>query len=380
MHFWNDSPNVALVYDWLLCGGGGERTLEAVHELFPAPIYTLLKEKRWVARSPFSEARISTSFVQTLPLAYSHYRYYLPLFPMAIEQFDLSAHDVIISLSHCVAKGAVVHPHQLHICYCFTPMRYIWGLSNLYLREMNPITRTIAKWQFRRLRRWDTESLGRVDHFVAISSAVAERIHKFYGKRAEVIYPPVDVKNIALREKKESFYLTVSRMVPYKKIDLIVEAFSHMKDKKLVVIGDGPEMPRIKRLAGKNVELLGSVPDNIVRDLLQRARGFIFAAEEDFGIVVVEAQAAGTPVIAFAKGGALETVLDGQTGIFFEKQTIDCLISAIGRFERLSFDPLLLRNHAHAFSKERFQEQFRSFVAEKNQSFLYGFTAGKGHE
>ncbi len=359
---------MAFVYDWLVAMGGGEKALEAIYELFPAPIYTLMKHEK-LAGFPSKEAEIFTSFIQKLPFAQKAHRYYLPLFPLAIEQFDLTNYDLVLSISHAVAKGALTHPHQLHICYCFTPMRYIWNHTHQYLNRMGSIQRIIARWGFHRLRNWDIASVGRVDHFIANSHTVARRIKKVYGREADVIYPPVEVEEIALNANKEDFYLTVSRLVPYKKIDLIVESFAHMPKRRLIVIGDGPEARYIKGKAGKNVELLGEQPTEVVRDLMGRARGFIFAAEEDLGIVVLEAQAAGTPVIAFGKGGATETVVGEETGLFFLKQEIGSMIDAIERFEKSSFDPMRIRNHAGGFNKERFQREFHAYVMQKYEAF-----------
>jgi glycosyltransferase involved in cell wall biosynthesis len=361
--------NVALVYDWLVAMGGGEKALAAIYELFSGPIYTLIRDDKQLAHSPFADAKIISSFMQQLPFAKKKYRYFLPIFPFAVEQFDLTEFDLVLSISHAVAKGALTHPHQLHICYCFTPMRYIWNLTHQYLRRMGVVQRAIAQWGFHRLRNWDIASIGRVDHFIAISHVVARRIKKVYGRDADVIYPPVDVADIALGKNKESFYLTVSRLVPYKRIDLIVEAFAHMPERRLIVVGDGPEAHYIEKKAGKNVELLGLQSTEVVRDLMQRARGFIFAAEEDFGIVVLEAQAAGTPVVAFGKGGATETIVEGKTGLFFQEQTVSSLVDAVDRFEKSSFDPDQLRTHALRFSKERFQSEFRDCVTKKYEAF-----------
>lgn len=359
----------ALVYDWLVTIGGGEKTLGAILEEFPAPIHTLVKNEKALARTPFSSADIHPSFLQKIPFSSSCYRYFLPLFPLAIEQFDLSRYDLILSTSHAVAKGVLTHPQQLHLCYCLTPMRYAWDLTHRYLEGVNGMQKVLARMALHYLRNWDIGSLNRVDHFAAISHYVAKRIKKIYGREAEVIYPPVDVEEIPFQEKKEDFYLTVSRMVPYKKIDLIVEAFSQMPQKKLIVIGDGPEMSKVKRKAGKNIEILGHQPDSVVRDYMKKARGFIFAAEEDFGIVVLEAQAAGTPVIAFGQGAALETVLEKETGIFFDEQTVPSLLNALTIFEALNFDPERARENALRFNKARFQREFRDFVLRKVEDF-----------
>lgn len=358
----------AIINDWLVSHGGGERTLAAILEALPSPLYTLLYDPA-VQKELLKEVDVHSSFIQKLPLAKKKYRYYLPLFPFAIEQFDVGPYDLVLSVSHAVAKGVLTHPDQLHLCYCFTPMRYAWDLTHQYLSGMKGLQKILAKLSLHYLRNWDIASLGRVDHFAAISSYIAKRIHKVYGKEATVIYPPVDVGKITCVEEKESFYLVVSRLVPYKKVDLIVEAFSHHLDKKLVVVGEGPEEKKIKAKAQKNVEFLGFQPDAVVRNLMGKAKGFIFAAEEDFGIVVVEAQAAGTPVIALGKGAALETVIPNKTGLFFKESTVASLCEAIAAFETKSFNPQEIAASASRFSKERFTREFKEFVQKKWEAF-----------
>jgi glycosyltransferase involved in cell wall biosynthesis len=351
---------VAHVYDWLVTMGGGERTLAALLEIYPAPIHTLVHDPLY-----FADQEVHPSFLQKFPFAKRLYRYYLPFFPLAIEQFDLNDYDLVISSSHAVSKGVLTHMHQLHLCYCLTPVRYAWDLTHRYLEGLSGLQKFIAQMTLHYLRNWDVASAGRVDHFAAISQHVARRIKKVYGKPAEVIYPPVDVELIPFQSQAQDFYLTVSRMVPYKRLDLIVEAFSYLPHQRLVVIGDGPEMKKIKAKAGKNIEILGHQPDAVVRDYLGKAKGFIFAAEEDFGIVVLEAQAAGTPVIALGKGGALETVIPQRTGIFFDEQTVASLLDAIQKFEKMSFDPEVVREHAQQFNRLRFQREFKQFVEKK---------------
>ena len=359
----------ALIYDWLVTIGGGEKTLEAIYECFPAPIHTLVYQEKAMAGTAIANAEIHTSFLQKIPFSTSFYRYLLPLFPSAIERFDLNHYELILSTSHAVAKGVLTHPGQLHLCYCLTPMRYAWDLAQQYLQNLGPMQKLLAMLTLHRLRNWDIGSLDRVDHFAAISQYIAQRIKRIYGRDAEVIYPPVEVDSIPFQETKEEFYLTASRLVPYKKIDLIVEAFSQTPERKLVVIGDGPEMAKIKKKAGKNIEILGHQSDSLVRDYMKKAKAFIFAAEEDFGIVVVEAQAAGTPVIAFGQGAALETVIDEKTGLFFDAQTIPSLLKALSKFERMEFDPKNLRENAQKFNKERFQRELKHFVAQKLEDF-----------
>ncbi|MCB1072336.1 MAG: glycosyltransferase family 4 protein [Chlamydiales bacterium] len=363
---------VALVHDWLVAMGGAEKVLESLAETFPSDLFTLVKDPKSLIGTPFETMDIKTSFIQKLPKAKKKYRSYLPLFPLAIEQFDLSDYDLVISSSHSTAKGVLTHAEQIHICYCHTPMRYAWDLYQQYLRESNLKSGPkgiLAKFFLHYLRMWDAHSSARVNAYVANSQYVARRIKKLYQKEASVIHPPVNLDYFKLEENKEDFYLTASRMVPYKKMDLIVEAFSQMPDKRLVVIGDGPEMEKIKGKAKKNVEILGFQDDQRLRAYLQRAKGFIFAALEDFGILPVEAQACGTPVIAFGKGGALETVVDHQTGLFFPEQTVASLIGAVETFERKTFDPKVIRTHAETFREEVFKEKFQALVREKYEEF-----------
>lgn len=356
----------AIVHDWLISAvGGGEKVLSAVHQLFPSPIFTLLQNKEQLRGTYFQDLSIHTSFIQNLFRAETNYKSYLPLFPLAIRQFDLSDYDVVISSSHCAAKGVKTSPGQVHICYCHTPMRYAWDLMDEYLAPYGKIKKTLAKIILHYLRKWDVHSAKQVDHFIANSHYVAQRIENCYGKKAKVIYPPVDISFYAPAEKKDSYYMTASRLVPYKKIDLIVEAFSKMGDRKLVVIGDGPEWGRIKAKAGMNIELLGYQPDTVLREYLQRAKGFVFAAVEDFGIVPVEAMACGTPVIACGRGGVLETVVEGETGLFFEEPSVWMIMDAVRRFERREWDAGLCRKRAEAFSLRRFNDEFTQFVMER---------------
>jgi glycosyltransferase involved in cell wall biosynthesis len=365
----------ALIHDWLTTLAGAEKVLEALYEIFPSPIYTLVKDENALKNSIFERTEIHTSFIQRLPFAKRKYRNYLPFFPLAVEQFDLSEYDVIISSSHAVAKGVLTTSNQLHICYCHTPIRYVWDLYHRYLNEAGlskGIKGVIAKLILHYIRIWDSTTASRVDCFIANSKYIAKRIKKVYGRESVVIYPPVDVDKFEVCTQKENFYLTASRMVPYKRIDLIVEAFSKMPDKRLVVIGNGPDSGKVKRKAGKNVELLGYQPFEVLKYYMRRAKAFIFAAEEDFGIVPVEAQACGTPVIAYGKGGVLETVVEGKTGMFFGEQTVESVVEAIENFEQREdvFDPLEIRKHAEKFSKDRFKKEFRKFVDKKVEEFF----------
>ncbi len=353
----------ALIHDWLVTSGGAEKVLEEIWNLYPSPIFTLMNGKILPGK------KVISSVLQKMPGSLRFHRYFLPFFPWAIEKFDLNEFEIILSSSHAVAKGIKKREDQLHICYCHTPMRYAWDLEKQYTETLGAVRRLGAKAVLKYLREWDLSTSNRVDHFIANSVFVAERIERIYGRKATVIYPPVSTENFYLSEQKDDFYLTVSRLVPYKKIDLMIKAFASLPDRRLLVVGDGPEMQRLKAMATINVKMMGHQNDETVSSLLSQAKGFIFAAEEDFGIVPVEAQASGTPVIAFGKGGACETVIPGKTGIFFEEQTVSSLLSAIERFECLSFDPMVIKTHAEKFNKERFKQEFKTFVEEKWREF-----------
>jgi glycosyltransferase involved in cell wall biosynthesis len=364
----------ALVHDWIPTMGGAEKVLESLYLSFPSPIYTLIKNESAIKNTIFEHATINTSFIQNLPFSPKKYRSYLPLFPLAIEQFNLSEFDVIISSSYAVAKGALSHSNQLHICYCHSPVRYAWDLYYQYLNDANlnsGMKGLLAKIVLHYLRNWDVVSTPRVDHFIANSKYIARRIKKVYNRDSTVIYPPVDTDQFEVCTAKEDYYVTASRMVPYKKIDLIVDAFSKMPDKKLIVIGDGPDFAKVKAKASKNVEILGFQSNSVLKHHMQRAKAFVFAAEEDFGITPVEAQACGTPVIAFGKGGALETVIDNTTGVFFDSPDQKSIISAVKKFEQIeaNFDPNLIRMNAEKFSKPYFKSQIEDFVQTKYEAF-----------
>ncbi|MBI3994703.1 MAG: glycosyltransferase family 4 protein [Nitrospirae bacterium] len=366
---------VAVVYDWLTVYAGAERVLEQILRLYPeADLFSLIDFLPEDRRGFILNKNVRTSFLQRMPWVRKKYRNYLPLMPPAVERFDFSAYDLVISASHAVAKGARTAPGQLHLCYCFTPMRYAWDLQYQYLRESNldrGVRGAAARMLLRYLRNWDRAGSARVDHFVTLSRYIAERIRNAYGREATVIYPPVDLDRFKVREKKEDFFLAASRMVPYKKMDLIAEAFSEM-GLPLVVIGDGPDFEKVKRKARKNVVILGYQDDDVLRDRLERARGFVFAAEEDFGILPVEAQACGTPVIAFGRGGATETIVENQTGVFFQSQTVGGLTSGINEFleKEDSFDPWIIRKNAERFNRDRFIAEFKQFVDSKVEAFL----------
>ena len=366
----------AIVHEWFVNYAGSERCVESFVNVWKdADIFSLVdflnEEERKII---LQDKHAKTSFIQKLPFARKKHRQYLALFPLAVEQHDLTKYDLIISSSHAVSKGALTNSNQLHICYCHTPIRYVWDLHHQYLSESNldkGVKGFIAKSILHYIRLWDISTVNRVDHFVANSKSIAERIKKVYGRESTVIYPPVDVDKFNVETNKEDYYLTASRLVPYKRIDLIVEAFSKMPDKKLVVIGHGPEMDKIKSKAGKNIEILGYQTFEKLSSFMQKAKAFIFAAEEDFGIIVVEAMACGTPVIALKKGGTGETVIDGITGISISDQTISCIIESVDRFEQSinKFDPIKIRSFAEKFSRPIFEESFKKYVIEKYEVF-----------
>ncbi len=363
---------VAIVHDWLVTYAGAERVLEQIIAVFPdADLFSLVDFLPQNGRGFILNKPVRTSFIQHLPLARKKYRQYLPIMPLAIEQFDLSRYDLVISSSHAVAKGVLTGPDQTHISYVYSPMRYAWDLQYQYLTESGlekGLKGWLAKWMLHKMRLWDQRTGNGVDAFAAISNFIARRIWKTYRRESRVIYPPVAVDDFTMREDKENFYLTASRMVPYKKIPLIVEAFNQMPGKKLIVIGDGPDYAKIKALAKKNVTLLGYQPFSVLRNHMQNAKAFIFAAEEDFGITPLEAQACGTPVIAYGRGGVRETVqgLESErpTGVFFEEQSVEAILSAVARFETEGkrITPQACRENAQRFSPERFRAEFMEFV------------------
>lgn len=366
---------VAIVHEWFDTYAGSEKVLEQILNVYPeADLYAVVDFLPQDKRFFIKDKVVKTTFIQNLPRAKKHFRQYLPLMPLAIEQLDLSKYDLIISNSHCVAKGIITGPDQIHIAYVHSPMRYAWDLQHQYLREAG-LTKGIKGWITKiilhYMRLWDYRTSNNVDYFLCNSRYISRRIKKCYGRQANVIYPPVAVDDFTLCDKKEDFYLTASRMVPYKKIDLIVEAFAKMPDKKLVVIGDGSEMNKIKAKSRDNIILMGYQPFEVLKEKMQKAKAFVFAAEEDFGIVPVEAQACGTPIIAYGKGGAIETVraLDEEkpTGIFFREQTVESIIKAVNEFERKqqSFTSLNCRKNAEYFSENRFREEFKDFIEEK---------------
>lgn len=371
--------SVGIVADWLVTFAGSEKVIAEFIKLYPnADIYSVVDFLSDESRKKFYGKEATTSFIQRLPFAKKKYQQYLPLMPLAIEQLDVTGHDIVLSSSHAVAKGVLTGPDQLHISYVHSPIRYAWDFQHQYLREAGlnkGLKGKLARWFLHKIRIWDYRTANGVDHFIANSQFIARRIKKVYGRDADVIYPPVDVERFTLQENKEDFYFTASRMVPYKRIDLIVEAFSQMPDKKLVVIGDGSEMAKIKSRAGSNIEILGYQPDDVMQDYMRRTRAFVFAAEEDFGITPVEAQASGTPVIAFGKGGVLETIRPygegNATGVFFSEQTAESLINAVRHFDTIkdSILPKDCRENALKFSAQRFHDELDEYIKTKWHDF-----------
>jgi glycosyltransferase involved in cell wall biosynthesis len=363
-------PRIAIVHEWLTTYSGSEKVLEQLMQVWPdADLFAVADFLPDEHRGFLQERIVRTTFVQRLPRARTHFRAYLPLMPLAIEQLDLSSYDIVLSSSHAVAKGVLTGPDQLHISYVHSPMRYAWDLQHQYLSESR-LTRgvkgALARGMLHYLRLWDVRTANGVNVFATNSSFIARRVWKCYRRQSVVIHPPVDVDSFTLAKSKDDFYLTASRMVPYKKVPLIVEAFSRMPSKRLVVIGDGPEFKRAEALATSNISLLGYQQAEVLIDHMKRARAFIFAAEEDFGITPVEAQACGTPVIAFGKGGALETVIgagEGRTGLFFREQTPEAICEALIEFENLpNFSAEACRRNAERFAPSVFRQRIRALV------------------
>lgn len=366
---------IALIHDWLDTWGGGENVLAALLALYPeAELFALVDFLSDEHRARLGHHSIRTSFIQRLPFARRHFRKYFSLMPHAVERFDLSPYELVISSSHSVAKGIRTVPGQLHICLCYSPARYAWDLQPQYLAQTG-LDRGVLGWlvrtQLARFRHWDLRASTRVDRFVAISEYIAKRIRSCYRRDADVIYPPVDIPPIQASDPpRESFYLTVSRLVPYKRVDLLVQAFAAMPGRQLLIAGAGPEMKKLSRLAPSNVRLLGGVDDARRDQLLRSARAFIFAADEDFGIAPLEAQARGTPVIAFGRGGCAETIrgLDAAapTGVLFAEQTIASIGAAVAQFEASAqgISAAACRANAERFSRETFNRRFSAYVTE----------------
>ncbi len=360
-----ENAKVALVHDWLTGQRGGEKVLEVLAEIFPkAPIYTLFHIKG--SQHPDIEKRlIRTSFLQRMPFLEKKYRYYLPLFPLAVEMFDLQEYDLVVSTSHCVAKGAIPAPDALHVCYIHSPMRYAWNLYFSYFapERLSPFSRWLIPPVIHRLRTWDTASAARVDRFIANSANVARRVGKYYRRAADVIPPPVDTEFYRPDDSvpRADYHLIVSALVPYKRIDIAIDAFNRT-GAPLKIVGTGPEFQALRRRARANVKFLGAVGAAHLRHLYQGAVAFLLPGEEDFGIATLEAQACGTPVIAYGRGGSLETVVSGETGLLFEEPTVAGLLGALDKFRTFTCNRETIRSNAMRFSRERFKEGISSYL------------------
>lgn len=376
---------VALIHDYLNQYGGAERVLEALTEIFPAaPIYTLLYDDKIVQRY-FPGKKIRASFLQKILFIKSHHRFFPPLMPIAVEKFDLSNYEIVISDSAAFAKGVITRPETLHICYCHTPIRYAWDDSHKYIREfsMPKLAKIFIPFFMNYIRLWDREASFRVDKFICNSNFVAQRIKKYYKQEATVIYPPVDTKEFYLSENKSAgpeksrlnvgtngagYFLIVGRSLPYKRFDIAIKAFNVL-EMPLKIIGDGPEIKKLNRMANWNIEFLGELNGDKLREYYQNCQALIFPQEEDFGIVALEAMACGKPVIAFRGGGALESVKERETGIFFDEQTIDSLVEAVKNFKPEKFNPQKIRAHALKFDKEIFKKKIKDFIEKSWEEF-----------
>ncbi len=366
---------VALVHHWLVGMRGGERVLEAFCRIFPeADIYTLVSAPDAISDT-IKQHRIITSWIQKLPRASQFYSHYLPLLPIAIEQFDLSSYDLVISSDAGVSKGVITPPETCHICYCHSPMRYAWSAYHTYLRAIESSwKRMLVPFFMNPLRGWDLASASRVDYFLANSQTVANRVAKYYRREAHVIFPPVAISSFSLADPTRHQFVAVGQLVPYKRFDLAIEAFNHLAY-PLVIVGDGPEYSRLRRRAGANIRFLGRVSDAELRLALSQSRALVFPGEEDFGMVVVEAHACGRPVIALARGGALETVIPELNGILFADETVQSLTEAVHRFVAIEsqFQPALIRETSARFDESRFNAEVIAFVSEKTEEHRHRF-------
>lgn len=361
---------VALVHDHLAQDGGAEQVLRVLARLYSsAPIFTLLAEEG-IAKQ-FTN-RVDTSIIQRLPGGIKHYQWYMPFMPMAVEFFDLTDFDVVISDASAFAKGVITPVDTLHICYCHTPTRYVWDYTHQYISELkyNKYLKKIISLLLNYIRLWDRQAADRVDVFIANSKTVQKRIAKYYRRESTVIYPPVDIKQFTMATATGEFYLIGGRLAPYKRVDIVVKAFKDL-GWQLKIFGDGVDLPRLREIANgaPNIEFLGRIDDHKKAELYRRCKAFINPQEEDFGITVVEAMASGRPVIAYEKGGATETVIDGQTGLFFKEQTSASLIAALKRFQEMEFTPSVIRAHAEQYSTERFEKEIREFVDKEYKKF-----------
>ncbi|MCK5126018.1 MAG: glycosyltransferase family 4 protein [candidate division Zixibacteria bacterium] len=376
-----EGKKIAIVHDWLITYGGAERVLEQLLKVFPqADLFALYDFTPENQREYFLNKKVTTSFLQKFPFARKKYRSYLPFMPLAVEQLDLSQYDIVISSSHAVAHGVLTNSEQLHLSYINNTMIYAWDMYHHYLNSAGlgkGISGLLAKVIMHYIRNWDSSTANRVNKYISNSAYMSRRIDKLYGKNSDIIYPPVETDKFDLHTIKEDYYVAVSRFVPFKRIDLIVDAFTKMPDKKLVIIGDGPDMKKLKAAAGKNIRFKGFQKQEIVNAYVKRAKGFLFTSVEPFGIAVVEALACGTPVIAYGEGAAPEIITDGEHGVLFDKQTPEGLIEAVNRFENInySFDPEKLKENAQRFSSKRFRNQFKNFVENSYREFINSKTS-----
>jgi glycosyltransferase involved in cell wall biosynthesis len=354
---------VAIAHDYLTQFGGAERVLDALMELWPnAPVFTLLYDKDAVGIK-YDEKRIKTSFLQKVPGAKRHHRYFPLMMPLAAEQFNFSGFDVVVSNTHSFTKGIITHPRTLHVSYCFTPTRYVWDDCHRYVREFSRLafSQRLAPTALSYVRLWDYYASQRVGHYLTSSQAVARRIKKYYHREAEVVPPPVDVERFYVNNQLGEYYLVVSRLVSYKRVDLAIEACERM-GRKLKIVGVGPEQPFLEQKTSKYTEFLGFVPDEELPAIYAGARALLFPQEEDFGITPLEAAAAGKATIAYGAGGALETVLSGKTGMFFEEQTVESLIKIMREFEKMKFNPAEIRKHAQNYGRNVFLRKMEEAV------------------
>lgn len=354
---------VAIVHEWLTIYGGSERVTEIFHEIFPeAPIYCLVYDKDTMP-ARFKNYDIRTTFVQKLPFAKKHYKSYLPVMPRAFEELDLTEYDLVISSSSACAKGVITRSDAIHICYCHTPTRYFWEFYYEYVKNMGKIKKTVISMFIHKLRMWDRLAADRVDNFIANSNYIAGRISKYYRRESKVIFPPVNTHLYNISDKDENYYLIVSRLVTYKRIDLAVEAFNKM-GLPLVIVGDGPQRNELEKIAKPNIKFLGRLSDEEIRKYYSTCKAFIFPGEEDFGITPVECEASGRPVIAYGRGGALDTVLDKKTGIFFKEQNAESLIEAVEKFDKfgVEYTKEQIKEYSEKFSVDRFKKEFKDYI------------------
>ncbi|MDD5291447.1 MAG: glycosyltransferase [Patescibacteria group bacterium] len=363
---------VALIHDHLAQDGGAEKVLKVLTEMFPeAPIYTLLYEKK-NADKYFKNRRIETSIIQKLPGGIKHYQWYMPFMPMAVEFFDLREYDLVISGTSSFAKGVITSIDTLHICYCHTPTRYLWDYTHQYINELkyNKYLKKIISLILNYIRVWDKQAAERVDTYIANSGTIKKRIKKYYRRDSAVIYPPVEIENFHISDGPKDYFLIGGRLAPYKRVDIVVEAFKN-SGKKLKIFGDGVDLERLKGIAAgsKNIEFLGRVDDKAKAELYSHCRAFLNPQEEDFGITVIEAMASGRPIIAFRKGGATETVVEWKTGIFFDEQTPAAVAEAVENFSSEKWEPAEIRRQAERFSVEKFKKELRGFIEEEYRRF-----------